>query len=111
MLIGLSLIHIYNKMQAVIFDVGRVLVHWAPQIIEDALCQICTASPSQIRAARQAVHHEFSTGALGAPEYHRYLINTCLLYTSTITCGPSGPATGGATQLVATKATRPKSIA
>lgn len=63
-------------MQAVVFDIGRVLVHWAPQVIEDALCQICTASPSQIRAARQAVHHEFSIGALGAAEYHRYLIRT-----------------------------------
>lgn len=63
-------------MQAVVFDIGRVLVHWAPQVVEDAVGEICTATPTQIRTARQAVQHEFSIGALGAEAYHRYLVET-----------------------------------
>jgi putative hydrolase of the HAD superfamily len=61
-------------MRALIFDVGRVLVHWAPQVIENALSQLCPAPPEQIHAAQQAVRHELSVGSLGAEAYHHYLV-------------------------------------
>ena len=61
-------------MQAVVFDVGRVLVHWAPQVIEDELVRISTADRSQIRTVQQALHHEIGLGTLTAAEYHRYLV-------------------------------------
>ena len=56
------------------FDVGNVLVHWAPQVIEDELARICTADRAQIRTVQQAVRHEIGLGTLRAAEYHRYLI-------------------------------------
>lgn len=62
-------------MQAVIFDVGRVLVHWHPQVIADALAELTSSSPEAIQAAQRAVHREFSLGILKARAYHRYLVD------------------------------------
>ena len=61
-------------MQAVVFDVGNVLVHWAPQIIEDELARISTADRARIITVQQAVRHEIGLGSLTAVEYHRYLV-------------------------------------
>lgn len=61
-------------MQAVVFDVGNVLVHWAPQIIEDELARISTADRAKIKAVQQDVRHEIGLGSLTAAEYHRYLV-------------------------------------
>lgn len=61
-------------MRAVVFDVGNVLVHWTPQVIEDELTRISTADRAQIRTVQQAVRHEIGLGALTAAEYHHYLI-------------------------------------
>lgn len=61
-------------MQAVVFDVGNVLVHWAPQIIEDELARISTADRARIKTVQQAVRHEIGLGSLTAAEYHRYLV-------------------------------------
>ena len=61
-------------MRAVVFDVGNVLVHWAPQVIEDELARISTADRAQIRTVQHAVRHEIGLGALTAAEYHRYLV-------------------------------------
>lgn len=63
-------------MQAVVFDVGRVLVHWAPQVIEEALSRLCPASPAEIHAAQERVRHELSIGTLAATDFHRYLVET-----------------------------------
>lgn len=63
-----------KKMQAVVFDVGNVLVHWAPQIIEDELARISTADRARIITVQQAVRHEIGLGSLTAAEYHRYLV-------------------------------------
>ena len=41
-----------RKMQAVVFDVGNVLVHWAPQVIEDELAG--SAPPIEPRSERSS---------------------------------------------------------
>lgn len=63
-------------MPAVVFDVGRVLVHWAPQVIEDALGGLCAAGPDELHAAQARLRHAMSIGTVPAGEYHRYLVET-----------------------------------
>jgi FMN phosphatase YigB (HAD superfamily) len=67
---------VIKKMRAVVFDVGNVLVHWAPQVIEEELARISTADRAKIRTVQQAVRHDIGLGALTAADYHRYLIES-----------------------------------
>jgi FMN phosphatase YigB (HAD superfamily) len=61
-------------MRAVIFDVGRVLVHWDLDATIDGLAGISQVEHEQLRQLTRRVYHDFGTGSLSASEFHRYLI-------------------------------------
>jgi HAD superfamily hydrolase (TIGR01549 family) len=62
-------------MQAVIFDVGRVLVHWDPDATLAGLAEISQATPAELRALWGQSSHDLGIGALPARKFHRYLID------------------------------------
>jgi FMN phosphatase YigB (HAD superfamily) len=61
-------------MRAVIFDVGRVLVHWDPAATLAGLVEISQAGPAELRSLWGQSSHDLGTGALSAQAFHRYLI-------------------------------------
>jgi HAD superfamily hydrolase (TIGR01549 family) len=62
-------------MQAVIFDVGRVLVHWDPDATLTGLAEISRAKPAELRALWGQSSHDLGTGALSAQAFHRTMID------------------------------------
>jgi HAD superfamily hydrolase (TIGR01509 family) len=62
-------------MQAVIFDVGRVLVHWDPDATLAALSEISQAGSAELRLLLHQINHDLGTGLLSAHALHRYLID------------------------------------
>lgn len=62
-------------MRAVIFDVGRVLVHWDPTATLAGLVEISQAGPADLWSLWSQSHHDLGTGALSAQAFHRYLID------------------------------------
>lgn len=61
-------------MKAVIFDVGRVLVHWEPTILLESIAQISQVDTEQIRGLLKTVDRALDSGQLDGPALHRYLI-------------------------------------
>jgi HAD superfamily hydrolase (TIGR01549 family) len=64
-----------NAMRAVIFDVGRVLVHWDPAATLAGLAEISQAGPAELRSLWGQSSHDLGTGALPAQAFHRDLID------------------------------------
>lgn len=64
-------------MKAVIFDIGKVLVHYDPAPILAALAEISAANPDDIQAALAAIRIPLNTGEMDARRMHRYLIGRC----------------------------------
>jgi glucose-1-phosphatase len=60
--------------KAVIFDVGRVLVHWEPAVVLDGIRQVSQVDIPQLREIWRAVDHDLGTGALDRRAFHRYLV-------------------------------------
>lgn len=61
-------------MKAVIFDVGRVLVHWEPAVVLDSVRQVSQMDIPQLREIWRAVDHDLGTGVLDRHAFHRYLV-------------------------------------
>lgn len=61
-------------MKAVVFDLGRVLVHWAPDVVLSAVSEVSQATPAKLKALVHAVDRDFGTGRLGAHAFHDYLV-------------------------------------
>jgi FMN phosphatase YigB (HAD superfamily) len=61
-------------MKAVIFDVGRVLVHWDPDATLTGLAEISRAKPAELRTLWGQGSHDLGTGTLPAQAFHRHLI-------------------------------------
>lgn len=62
-------------MKAVIFDVGRVLVHWNRAAFLESLAEISQVDSERLNALLIAVYHAFSVGALDGVALHRYLMD------------------------------------
>lgn len=60
--------------RAVIFDIGRVLVHWDPDAVLASLSDISHASLDQLLGLLEAVAIDAGRGSLGADELHSYLV-------------------------------------
>lgn len=61
-------------MKAVIFDLGRVLVHWDFDRTLQGLGQVSRAEPARLRAIVAAIGPATVIGLLDAGSLHRYLI-------------------------------------
>lgn len=61
-------------MRSVIFDVGRVLVHWDPEATLAGLAAISLAGPGELNDLLQRNSHDLGTGTLSATALHRLLI-------------------------------------
>lgn len=62
-------------MKAVVFDVGRVLVHWEPAVVLDSVGQVSQVDAPELRELWKAVDREIGTGALDRHAFHRYLVD------------------------------------
>lgn len=61
-------------MRSVIFDVGRVLVHWDPEATLAGLAGISQAGPDELRHLLQRISQDLGTGQISADGLHRLLI-------------------------------------
>jgi FMN phosphatase YigB (HAD superfamily) len=61
--------------RAVVFDVGRVLVHWHPEATLAGLAEISRAGQIELQQLLVRVSDELGTGALSAGEFHRLLVD------------------------------------
>lgn len=61
-------------MKAVIFDIGRVLVHWNPHAVVHGIAQISRAPEAEIEALLHEISHEIGTGRMGAQAFHQHLV-------------------------------------
>lgn len=61
-------------MRSLIFDVGRVLVHWDPEATLAGLAEISQAGRDELQCLLQRVSHDLGTGTLSASGLHRLLI-------------------------------------
>ncbi len=61
-------------MKAVIFDVGRVLVHWEPAVVLQSVHQVSQVTVDRLHELWHAVDHDIGTGAMGRHAFHRYLV-------------------------------------
>jgi FMN phosphatase YigB (HAD superfamily) len=64
-----------KAMQAVIFDMGRVLVHWDADATLAGLAKISRAEPAELRQLLDHVRHPLGTGALSHTAFHRLLVD------------------------------------
>ena len=62
-------------MRAVIFNMGRVLVHWDPDATLAGLAEISQVGPAELRTLWGRSGHDLGTGALSAQAFHRYLVD------------------------------------
>jgi putative hydrolase of the HAD superfamily len=62
-------------MKAVIFDVGRVLVHWDPAATLAGLAEISQAGPADLQSLWGQSSHDLGTGTLSAQAFHSHLID------------------------------------
>lgn len=62
------------KRKAVVFDVGRVLVHWNPAVVLASVQAISRVDAPALKALMQAVNHRLGTGEVDGPAFHRHLI-------------------------------------
>lgn len=61
-------------MRAVIFDMGRVLVHWDSQATLAGLAEISQAKPAELQSLLHEIGHDLGTGTLTAAQIHRCLV-------------------------------------
>ena len=61
--------------RAVVFDVGRVLVHWRPEATLAGLAEISRAGQIELQRLLLRVSDELGTGVLSAGEIHRLLVD------------------------------------
>jgi FMN phosphatase YigB (HAD superfamily) len=61
-------------MRAVIFDMGRVLVHWDADATLAGLAEISHAEPAELRHLLEQLRYTLGTGALSAAAFHRLLV-------------------------------------
>lgn len=62
-------------MKAVIFDIGRVLVHWDPGTVLAGLLEISQTDALSLDALLGAITSEIERGILDAAALHRYLVD------------------------------------
>lgn len=60
--------------KGVIFDVGRVLVHWNPAVVLASVAAISQVDAATLRQLLQAVDQTLGTGQLSGDDFHRYLV-------------------------------------
>ncbi len=61
-------------MRAVIFDMGRVLIHWDADATLAGLAEISSADPAELLHLLGQVRHALGTGALPAAAFHHLLV-------------------------------------
>lgn len=61
-------------MRAVIFDMGRVLVHWEAEATLAGLAEISRVGPAELGRLLEQVRHPLGRGALSAAAFHRLLV-------------------------------------
>ncbi len=62
-------------MRAVIFDVGRVLVHWDPDATLTGLAEISRASRAELQQILRQTSPTLGRGTLSVSDFHRLLID------------------------------------
>jgi putative hydrolase of the HAD superfamily len=60
--------------KGVIFDVGRVLVHWDPAVVWESVAAISQVDASTLRQQKKAVERALGTGQMDGDAFHRYLV-------------------------------------
>ena len=61
-------------MKAILFDLGRVLIHYDHERTIAGIASVSQASPEAIRALLQELSEPLGTGKIGARETHRLLV-------------------------------------
>lgn len=64
-------------MKAIIFDIGRVLIHYEHAATLAGLTQVSRASTADISAQMLLIGHALGTGEMDAETFHQHMVQEC----------------------------------